>query len=188
MSVPQNQYRCRFFIAGSVPQRTFTPIKWMYSMTYSQMQIKVRASVWRDTDHITATVPTNSSLYQCKHHLHPLVWTIIADLISTSISHTKGLSQVWVWEPLLEIERGLLCLLLALILVTSMKKGQCYLPCMVKGQTLEWCCTISWVWMWTAMWNMWALTAGVNRALTTDQSTAVIIWSMKASYFHWNDH
>ncbi len=46
MSVPENQYWSRCFIAGFLPQRTFTPIKWMYFMTCSQMQIKVRASVW----------------------------------------------------------------------------------------------------------------------------------------------
>lgn len=36
-------------------------IKCMYFMTHSQMQIKVRTSVWRDSDHVTVSGPTKSS-------------------------------------------------------------------------------------------------------------------------------
>lgn len=43
----RNQYHSHVFMAGFLPQRTFTPIKWMYFMTYSQVQTKVRAYAFR---------------------------------------------------------------------------------------------------------------------------------------------
>lgn len=124
----------------------------MYFMTWSQMQIKVKASVWeilitllihsQQTNPLTCPTTYYTHWHESSQQASSQHWYDRRGHIAKFGSHFWRMAK----GPRLFLQSVFQCLLrVMLILVTKMGKGECCLPCcVVKGQTCDWCTALVW--------------------------------------------